>query len=101
MGSRGSVLSVEVREDHYKRAVRNYQRWRKSWSLRRGEEWPDNVQFHNTDLCAASSLLAGRGFHAVSVWCKGADIEAVVTLATVQRHLIRSSKELDSVTPAH
>ncbi|XP_044231719.1 tRNA (adenine(58)-N(1))-methyltransferase, mitochondrial isoform X2 [Thunnus albacares] len=65
VGSSGSVLSVEVREDHYKRAVRNYQRWRKSWSLRRGEEWPDNVQFHNTDLCAASSLLAGRGFHAI------------------------------------
>lgn len=68
VGSRGRVLSVEVREDHHRRAVLNYKRWRTSWSLRRGEEWPDNVQFHNTDLCTASSLLAGRGFNAVGVW---------------------------------
>ncbi|KAM7404015.1 hypothetical protein PAMA_004435 [Pampus argenteus] len=67
VGSRGSVLSVEIREDHYKRAVLNYERWRTSWSLRRGEKWPDNVQFHNADLCTASSLLAGRGFHAVAL----------------------------------
>lgn len=66
VGSKGSVLSVEVREDHHRRAVKNYSRWRTSWHLRRGEEWPDNVQFHNTDLCTASSLLAGQGFHAVS-----------------------------------
>ncbi|KAI3367959.1 hypothetical protein L3Q82_026783 [Scortum barcoo] len=67
VGSKGSVLSVEVREDHYRRAVQNYKRWRTSWSLRRGEEWPDNVQFHNADLGSASSLLAGRGFHAVAL----------------------------------
>lgn len=71
VGSKGSVLSVEVREDHHRRAVLNYKHWRKSWSLRRGEEWPDNVQFHNADLCSASSLFAGQGFHAVSVWFKG------------------------------
>ncbi|KAM9340994.1 tRNA (adenine(58)-N(1))-methyltransferase, mitochondrial [Symphorus nematophorus] len=67
VGSKGSVLSVEVREDHHRRAVKNYSRWRTAWSLRRGEEWPDNVQFHLADLCAASSLLAGRGFHAVAL----------------------------------
>lgn len=67
VGSKGSVLSVEVREDHHRRAVLNYNRWRTSWSLRRGEEWPDNVQFHKADLCTASSLLAGRGFHAVAL----------------------------------
>uniref|UniRef100_A0A3Q1FDT0 tRNA (adenine(58)-N(1))-methyltransferase n=1 Tax=Acanthochromis polyacanthus TaxID=80966 RepID=A0A3Q1FDT0_9TELE len=67
VGSKGSVLSVEVREDHHTRAVSNYKRWRASWSVRRGEEWPDNVQFHNADLCTASSLLAGRGFHAVAL----------------------------------
>lgn len=71
VGSKGSVLSVEVREDHHTRAVRNYKHWRTSWKLRRGEEWPDNVQFHNADLCTASSLLAAKGFHAVSVWFKG------------------------------
>ncbi|XP_070776985.1 tRNA (adenine(58)-N(1))-methyltransferase, mitochondrial [Enoplosus armatus] len=67
VGSKGSVLSVEVREDHHRRAVLNCERWRTSWSLRRGEEWPDNVQFHIADLGAASSLLAGRGFHAVAL----------------------------------
>ncbi|XP_031177122.1 tRNA (adenine(58)-N(1))-methyltransferase, mitochondrial isoform X1 [Sander lucioperca] len=67
VGCKGSVLSVEVREDHHRRAVLNYKRWRTSWSLRRGEEWPDNVQFHNSDLCTASSLLAAQGFHAVAL----------------------------------
>lgn len=65
VGSKGSVLSVEVRDDHHRRAVKNYSCWRASWLLRRGEEWPDNVQFLNADLCSASSLLAGQGFHAV------------------------------------
>ncbi|XP_037550592.1 tRNA (adenine(58)-N(1))-methyltransferase, mitochondrial [Nematolebias whitei] len=67
VGAKGSVLSVEVREDHYTRAVKNYRKWRKSWGLRQGQEWPNNVQFHNTDLCDASSLLAGRGFHSVAL----------------------------------
>lgn len=57
---------MEIREDHHKRAVLNYNGWRKAWSVRRGEEWPDNVQFHNADLCTASPLLSGQGFHAVS-----------------------------------
>ncbi|XP_034015638.1 tRNA (adenine(58)-N(1))-methyltransferase, mitochondrial isoform X2 [Thalassophryne amazonica] len=67
VGSKGSVVSVEVRDDHYRTAVQNYQSWRASWRLRRGEEWPDNVRFHKTDLCVASSLLAGHGFHAVAL----------------------------------
>ncbi|XP_062413395.1 tRNA (adenine(58)-N(1))-methyltransferase, mitochondrial isoform X1 [Pungitius pungitius] len=66
VGCKGSVLSVEVREDHHKRSVLNYKRWRASWSVRRGEEWPDNVRFHTGDLCKASPLLAAHGFHAVS-----------------------------------
>ncbi|XP_037603253.1 tRNA (adenine(58)-N(1))-methyltransferase, mitochondrial isoform X1 [Sebastes umbrosus] len=67
VGCKGSVLSVEVREDHHKRAVLNYNRWRTSWGLRRGEEWPDNVSFHIADLGTASSLLATQGFHAVAL----------------------------------
>ncbi|XP_075963899.1 tRNA (adenine(58)-N(1))-methyltransferase, mitochondrial isoform X1 [Anarhichas minor] len=67
VGCKGSVLSVEVREDHHRRAVLNYNRWRASWSVRRGEEWPDNVQFHIGDLAEASPLLAARGFHAVAL----------------------------------
>ncbi|XP_029983418.1 tRNA (adenine(58)-N(1))-methyltransferase, mitochondrial [Sphaeramia orbicularis] len=67
VGSSGRVLSVEVREDHHRRALKNYQRWRTSWALRRGQEWPDNVEFVRADLCTASSLLAGRGFNAVAL----------------------------------
>lgn len=67
VGSEGKVLSVEIREDHHRRAVLNYKRWRGAWSLRRGEEWPDNVQFINTDLQSASYLLARQGFHSVAL----------------------------------
>ncbi|KPP69814.1 hypothetical protein Z043_111402, partial [Scleropages formosus] len=64
---KGTVLSVELREDHHLRAVRNYQNWRKAWSLHRGEEWPDNVHFHNADLRAATTLLSGRSFNSVAL----------------------------------
>ncbi|XP_067223257.1 tRNA (adenine(58)-N(1))-methyltransferase, mitochondrial isoform X1 [Chanodichthys erythropterus] len=67
VGYKGSVLSVEIREDHHRGAVLNYQRWRSSWSLRRGEEWPDNVHFHHGDLISAGPLLAGRGFNSVAL----------------------------------
>ncbi|XP_061699255.1 tRNA (adenine(58)-N(1))-methyltransferase, mitochondrial isoform X2 [Syngnathoides biaculeatus] len=67
VGSSGSVLSVDVREDHLRRAILNYQRWRASWKACQGEEWPDNVEFHNADLCTASSLLACRAFTAVAL----------------------------------
>lgn len=66
VGCKGSVLSVEIREDHHRRAVLNYQRWRTAWSLRRGEEWPDNVHFHRGDL-STGCLLSGRGFHSVAL----------------------------------
>ncbi|KAJ7991236.1 hypothetical protein DPEC_G00295230 [Dallia pectoralis] len=67
VSSKGRVVSVEIREDHHKRAVLNYNRWRSCWSLRRGEEWPDNVCFYNTDLQGATSLLAGQGFHSIAL----------------------------------
>lgn len=83
VGSKGSVVSVEIREDHHKRAVLNYERWRTSWNLRRGEEWPDNVQFHNTDLQTASSLLSERGFHSIALDI----ISPHLVLPTVTPHL--------------
>ncbi|XP_028251437.1 tRNA (adenine(58)-N(1))-methyltransferase, mitochondrial isoform X2 [Parambassis ranga] len=83
VGSKGTVLSVEVREDHYRRAMLNYKRWRTSWSVRRGEEWPDNVQFHNANLCTASSLLAGQGFNAVALDM----VSPQLALPTVVPHL--------------
>ncbi|XP_061114755.1 tRNA (adenine(58)-N(1))-methyltransferase, mitochondrial [Conger conger] len=67
VGTRGRVLSVEVRKDHHRRALANYQRWRSAWAWRRGEEWPDNVSFHNTDLRTATHLLTGHGFHSIAL----------------------------------
>ncbi|CDQ67380.1 unnamed protein product [Oncorhynchus mykiss] len=83
VGSKGSVMSVEIREDHHRRAVLNYNRWCSSWILRRGEEWPDNVQFHNSDLQGASLLLAGRGFHSIALDM----INPQLVLPTVIPHL--------------
>ncbi|XP_041966146.1 tRNA (adenine(58)-N(1))-methyltransferase, mitochondrial [Alosa sapidissima] len=67
VGSKGRVLSVEVRDDHHRRAALNYKRWRTSWSLRRGEDWPDNVQFHKADLQTAGPLLTGWGFNSMAL----------------------------------
>ncbi|XP_008397907.1 tRNA (adenine(58)-N(1))-methyltransferase, mitochondrial [Poecilia reticulata] len=83
VGSRGSVLSIEVRQDHHRRSVKNYERWRTSWALRRGQEWPNNVEFLNADLSTASSLLAGRGFHSVALDL----IDPHLVLPTVLPHL--------------
>ncbi|XP_077394621.1 tRNA (adenine(58)-N(1))-methyltransferase, mitochondrial [Festucalex cinctus] len=83
VGSRGSVLSIDVRKDHLSRAMLNYQRWRTSWKVRQGEEWPDNVEFHNADLCTASSLLACRAFDAVALDL----INPQLVLPTVIPHL--------------
>uniref|UniRef100_A0A1A8PP04 tRNA (adenine(58)-N(1))-methyltransferase n=1 Tax=Nothobranchius pienaari TaxID=704102 RepID=A0A1A8PP04_9TELE len=84
VGSKGSVLSLELREDHHRRAVLNYKRWRTSWALRRGHQWPDNVDFHISDLCTASELLAGRSFHSVALDL----INPHLALATVLPHLL-------------
>uniref|UniRef100_A0A1A8EPA2 tRNA (adenine(58)-N(1))-methyltransferase n=1 Tax=Nothobranchius korthausae TaxID=1143690 RepID=A0A1A8EPA2_9TELE len=84
VGSKGSVLSLELREDHHRRAVLNYKRWRTSWALRGGHQWPDNVDFHISDLCTASELLAGRGFHSVALDL----INPHLALATVLPHLL-------------
>ncbi|XP_067335736.1 tRNA (adenine(58)-N(1))-methyltransferase, mitochondrial isoform X2 [Channa argus] len=83
VGSKGRVVSFEIREDHHRRAVLNYKRWRTSWSLRRGEEWPDNVEFQIADLSVASSLLAGQGFNAVALDL----IHPHLVLPTVVPHL--------------
>ncbi|GAA6084917.1 tRNA (adenine(58)-N(1))-methyltransferase, mitochondrial [Tachysurus ichikawai] len=67
VGSSGSVLSVEVRPDHHRRAVLNYERWRSSWKLRSGKAWPENVHFHLGDLINSAPLLTGRSFSSVAL----------------------------------
>ncbi|XP_053701790.1 tRNA (adenine(58)-N(1))-methyltransferase, mitochondrial isoform X1 [Synchiropus splendidus] len=83
VGSKGRVLSVEVREDHHRRAVLNYERWRTSWRLRHGEDWPDNIQYCVADLRTASSLLSGHGFNSVALDL----IHPQLVLETVTPHL--------------
>ncbi|CAL9686202.1 unnamed protein product [Knipowitschia caucasica] len=82
VGASGRVVSVEVREDHLRRAVLNYSRWRTSWELRREQPWPDNVEFVQADLCN-SPVLEGRGFHAVALDL----IHPHLVLPTVNRYL--------------
>ncbi|TSS85067.1 tRNA (adenine(58)-N(1))-methyltransferase, mitochondrial [Bagarius yarrelli] len=67
VGSSGSVLSVEVRADHHRRAVLNYECWRSSWKLRSGNEWPENVCFHLGDLINPGPLLDGQSFNSVAL----------------------------------
>lgn len=83
VGVSGRVMSVEVREDHLKRAVLNYNRWRTSWDLRRGQPWPDNVEFVQADLCTATPVLQGREFHAMCLDL----IHPQLVLSTVIPHL--------------
>lgn len=83
VGSSGSVLSVEVRADHHRRAVLNYERWRSSWRLRSGNEWPENVHFHLGDLTNAAPSLAGRSFNSVALDM----INPHLALPTVVPHL--------------
>ncbi|KAJ0008777.1 hypothetical protein NQD34_016192 [Periophthalmus magnuspinnatus] len=82
VGTSGKVVSVEVREDHLKRAVLNYKQWRTSWELRRGQPWPDNVQFVHADLCT-TPVLEDWGFHAVALDL----INPHLVLSTVIPHL--------------
>ncbi|KAM9356192.1 tRNA (adenine(58)-N(1))-methyltransferase, mitochondrial [Pholidichthys leucotaenia] len=83
VGCRGSVLSVEVREDHHRQAVSNYNCWRASWRLRRGEDWPDNVCFHRANLSTASDILIGRSFNSVCLDL----VNPQLVLPTVVPHL--------------
>ncbi|XP_066559118.1 tRNA (adenine(58)-N(1))-methyltransferase, mitochondrial isoform X2 [Amia ocellicauda] len=83
VGSGGRVLSVELRKDHHRRALLNYQRWRKSWGMARDGAWPDNVEFVNKDLSSAADLLEGRSFHSVALDM----LNPQVVLPTVFPHL--------------
>ncbi|XP_063040033.1 tRNA (adenine(58)-N(1))-methyltransferase, mitochondrial isoform X2 [Engraulis encrasicolus] len=83
VGSKGRVLSVEVRDDHHRRASLNYKRWRTSWAQRRGEDWPDNVHFVKADLQTAGPLLNGWGFHSIALDM----VDPHLVLPTVVPHL--------------
>ncbi|KAK7905233.1 hypothetical protein WMY93_017840 [Mugilogobius chulae] len=81
VGASGKVVSVEVREDHLKRAVLNYNRWRTSWELRRGHHGRI-TKFVHADL-STDPVLEGMGFHAVALDL----IHPQLALSTVIPHL--------------
>ncbi|MEQ2199421.1 hypothetical protein XENOCAPTIV_026291 [Xenoophorus captivus] len=104
VGSKGSVLSVEVREDHHRRSVKNYERWRMSWALRREQEWPNNVEFQHADLCSSSSAHSSEGPFLLQVALDL--IHPHLVLPTVLPHLhpgavcaVYLAKKMDNTAP--
>ena len=52
VGESGSVRSVDISSEQTTIAESNYDRWRRSYAISRGQPWHDNVTFTTGDLAA-------------------------------------------------
>uniref|UniRef100_A0A6J0TRJ0 tRNA (adenine(58)-N(1))-methyltransferase n=1 Tax=Pogona vitticeps TaxID=103695 RepID=A0A6J0TRJ0_9SAUR len=57
VGPQGHVRSYEVRKDHHKLAMKNYQTWRNAWKIGHTVKWPHNVNFIDKDIVTAAEEL--------------------------------------------